>query len=250
MDLSSLHAWGQRGRVSARSFDGRPLGDLHRGSWWLPQAMWAKTPPALGFDRPTGVACCGEGHRDDGVGGPERGSRRRRGAIPRGQQRLSSNACGARPPCATQAGSSRGGRGGPLSVGAGGHVPSGRWPLIPPIRSRRMTTYAAQRRPPVGKRENPPLRARRLSIGLGSFIVALALVVAVGIGWAIAAIPHNGTFFACLTKRTGAIRVINHPKVQCTTGGSSMECQRPGRTTGPTGSPRSRRSGRLERHRQ
>ena len=131
MDLSSLHAWGQRGRVSARSFDGRPLGDLHRGSWWLPQAMWAKTPPALGLDRPTGVACCGEGHRDDGVGGPERGSRRRRGAIPRGQQRLSSNACGARPPCATQAGSSRGGRGGPLSVGAGGHVPSGRWPPHP-----------------------------------------------------------------------------------------------------------------------
>jgi hypothetical protein len=58
----------------------------------------------------------------------------------------------------------------------------------------------------------------RLSIGLGSFLVALALVVAVGIGSAIAVIPNQGTYYACLTKATGAIKVINYPKVKCAKG--------------------------------
>ena len=58
----------------------------------------------------------------------------------------------------------------------------------------------------------------RLSIGLGSFLVALALVVAVGIGSAIAVIPSQGTYYACLTKKTGAVTVINHPKVKCAKG--------------------------------
>jgi hypothetical protein len=62
------------------------------------------------------------------------------------------------------------------------------------------------------------VRAPRLSIGLGSFLVALALVVAVGVGSAIAIIPSNGTYSACLTKSTGAVEVINYPKVQCTKG--------------------------------
>jgi hypothetical protein len=57
-----------------------------------------------------------------------------------------------------------------------------------------------------------------LSIGLGSFLVALALVVAVGVGSAIAVIPNNGTYSACLTKATGEIRVINYPKVKCAKG--------------------------------
>jgi hypothetical protein len=57
-----------------------------------------------------------------------------------------------------------------------------------------------------------------LSIGLGSFLVALALVVAVGIGSAIAVIPNQGTYYACLTKSTGVVKVINHPKAKCATG--------------------------------
>jgi hypothetical protein len=48
--------------------------------------------------------------------------------------------------------------------------------------------------------------------------VALALVVEVGIGSAIAVIPNNGTYYACLVKKTGAVKVIKYPKVQCPTG--------------------------------
>lgn len=62
------------------------------------------------------------------------------------------------------------------------------------------------------------MRAPRLSIGLGSFLVALALGVAVGISAAIGAIPSDGTYSACLTKATGEIRVINYPKVKCVKG--------------------------------
>jgi hypothetical protein len=56
------------------------------------------------------------------------------------------------------------------------------------------------------------------AVGLGSFLVALALVVAVGVGSAIAVIPNNGTYYACLVKKTGAVTVINYPKVKCATG--------------------------------
>jgi hypothetical protein len=62
------------------------------------------------------------------------------------------------------------------------------------------------------------VRAPRLSIGLGSFLVAVALVVAVGVGSAIAIIPNQGTYYACLTKGTGAVTVINYPKVKCAAG--------------------------------
>jgi hypothetical protein len=73
-----------------------------------------------------------------------------------------------------------------------------------------------------------------LSIGLGSFLVALALVVAVGIGSAIAVIPNNGTYYACLTKKTGAVKVINYPKVKCAKGTQLIKWSQQG-PAGPQG---------------
>jgi hypothetical protein len=78
------------------------------------------------------------------------------------------------------------------------------------------------------------MRAPRLSIGLGSFLVALALVVAVGIGSAIAVIPNNGTYYACLVKSTGAVKVINYPKVKCATGQKLLKWSQQG-PAGPQG---------------
>ncbi len=79
------------------------------------------------------------------------------------------------------------------------------------------------------------MKAPRLSIGLGSFLVALALVVAVGIGSAIAVIPNQGTYYACLTKSSGAVKVINYPKVQCATGTRLIKWNTKG-PAGPQGS--------------
>jgi hypothetical protein len=78
------------------------------------------------------------------------------------------------------------------------------------------------------------VRAPRLSIGLGSFLVALALVVAVGVGSAIAVIPNQGTYYACLTKSTGAIKVINYPKVKCAKGTQLIKWSQQG-PAGPQG---------------
>jgi hypothetical protein len=78
------------------------------------------------------------------------------------------------------------------------------------------------------------MRSPRLSIGLGSFLVALALVVAVGIGTAIAVIPNQGTYYACLTKSTGAIKVINYPKVKCAKGQKLLSWSQQG-PAGPQG---------------
>jgi hypothetical protein len=78
------------------------------------------------------------------------------------------------------------------------------------------------------------MRAPRLSIGLGSLLVALALVVAVGIGSAIAVIPNQGTYHACLTKSTGAIKVINYPKVKCAKGTQLIKWSQQG-PAGPQG---------------
>lgn len=52
-----------------------------------------------------------------------------------------------------------------------------------------------------GEGEVYPMSAPRLDIGLGSFLVVLEFVVAVGTGSAIAVIPINGTYYACLTKK-------------------------------------------------
>jgi hypothetical protein len=47
-------------------------------------------------------------------------------------------------------------------------------------------------------------------------LVAALIVLAVGVGSAIAAIPNgNGTYYACLTKSSGVVRLISYPKVKC-----------------------------------
>ncbi len=43
--------------------------------------------------------------------------------------------------------------------------------------------------------------------------MAVLVVLAIGVGSAIAAIPNDGTYYACLTKSSGALKVINYPKV-------------------------------------
>ena len=50
-------------------------------------------------------------------------------------------------------------------------------------------------------------------------LVAALIVLAVGVGSAIAAIPtRNGTYYACLTKSSGVVRLINYPRVECAKG--------------------------------
>ena len=49
-------------------------------------------------------------------------------------------------------------------------------------------------------------------------VIAILIGLALGVGSAIAAIPDHGTYYACFTKSTGVIKVINYPKVQCATG--------------------------------
>ena len=50
-------------------------------------------------------------------------------------------------------------------------------------------------------------------------VVALLVVLALGAGTVYAAIPNgDGKYYACLTKSTGALKVINYPKVKCATG--------------------------------
>jgi hypothetical protein len=62
------------------------------------------------------------------------------------------------------------------------------------------------------------MHGSRLRPYLLPFVAAL-IVLAVGVGSAIAAIPtRNGTYYACLTKSSGVVRLINYPKVKCATG--------------------------------
>jgi hypothetical protein len=65
-------------------------------------------------------------------------------------------------------------------------------------------------------------------------VVAVLAVLAVGVGSAIAAIPNNGMYYACLTKSTGAIKVINYPKVKCAKGTTLIKWSQQG-PAGPTG---------------
>jgi len=59
----------------------------------------------------------------------------------------------------------------------------------------------------------------RSGLGLGSLLIAVLIVLALGVGTVYAAIPNgNGKYFACFTKSTGAVRLINHPKVTCPSG--------------------------------
>ena len=50
-----------------------------------------------------------------------------------------------------------------------------------------------------------------------SALLAVVLV-APGLDPVTGAIPNNGTYSACLTKATGAVKVINYPKVKCAKG--------------------------------
>ena len=58
------------------------------------------------------------------------------------------------------------------------------------------------------------MRGRLSGRGLLLGVVGL-LMVAVGVGSALGAIPDKGVYNACLTKSTGVIKVINYPKVKC-----------------------------------
>jgi hypothetical protein len=65
-------------------------------------------------------------------------------------------------------------------------------------------------------------------------VVAILIVLAVGVGSAIAAIPNNGTYYACLTKSTGVMEVINYPKVKCAKGTQLIKWSQQG-PAGPQG---------------
>ena len=66
-------------------------------------------------------------------------------------------------------------------------------------------------------------------------LIALLVVLALGAGTVYAAIPNgNGTYYACLTKSSGAVRLINYPKVKCATGERFIKWSQQG-PAGPTG---------------
>lgn len=56
------------------------------------------------------------------------------------------------------------------------------------------------------------MSASRPSVAVGSLLVATLVGLAVGVGSAIAAIPNNGTYVACLTKSSGEVRIIDTPR--------------------------------------
>jgi hypothetical protein len=70
-------------------------------------------------------------------------------------------------------------------------------------------------------------------------LVSGLLLLAVGVGSAIAAVPNaNGKFYACRVSNTGAVRIINYPKVStCPTGQKliSWNAQGPQGAAGPAG---------------
>ena len=66
-------------------------------------------------------------------------------------------------------------------------------------------------------------------------LVALLIVLALGAGTVYAAIPNgNGTYYACLTKSSGMVRLINYPKVKCATGERFIKWSQQG-PAGPAG---------------
>ena len=87
--------------------------------------------------------------------------------------------------------------------------------------------------------------ARRWSVPLLCASVALLAiaVLATGLSPVSGAIPNNGTYSACLTKTTGAVEVINYPKVKCANGRRLIRwsqqgpqgAQGPGGPQGPQG---------------
>ena len=56
--------------------------------------------------------------------------------------------------------------------------------------------------------------APRSPLRLGSLIVAVVIILALGVGTVYAAIPNgNGKYYACYVKDTGVVKLINYPKV-------------------------------------
>ena len=95
-------------------------------------------------------------------------------------------------------------------------------------------------------------------------VVALLVVLALGAGTVYAAIPNgSGTYYACYVKNTGAVRLINYPKVStCPQGqklikwsaragtGGAQGPQGAAGTQGRPGTSRGIRLLQLGRHRQ
>jgi hypothetical protein len=66
-------------------------------------------------------------------------------------------------------------------------------------------------------------------------VIALLVVLALGAGTVYAAIPNGGgTYYACLTKSSGVVRLVNYPKVKCATGERFIKWSQQG-PTGPAG---------------
>ena len=64
------------------------------------------------------------------------------------------------------------------------------------------------------------MSAPRSSLGLGSLLVALVIILALGVGTVYAAIPNgNGTYYACHVKNTGARAAHQLPQGQHLSGG-------------------------------
>ena len=66
-------------------------------------------------------------------------------------------------------------------------------------------------------------------------LIALLVALALGAGTVSAAIPNgSGTYYACLTKSSGVVRLINYPKVKCATGERLIKWSQQG-PQGPAG---------------
>ncbi len=83
------------------------------------------------------------------------------------------------------------------------------------------------------------MSAPRSSLGLGSLLVAVVIVLALGVGTVYAAIPNGtGTYRACLAKNTGTVRLINYPKVSTCPKGEKLiawNAKGPAGAQGPQG---------------
>ena len=83
------------------------------------------------------------------------------------------------------------------------------------------------------------MHASRSRLGLGSLVVAVLIVLALGVGTVYAAIPSgNGKVYACYVTNTGAVKLINYPKVKTCQAGEkliSWNAKGPAGPAGPVG---------------
>jgi len=79
------------------------------------------------------------------------------------------------------------------------------------------------------------MRVPRSNLGLGSLVVAVLIVLALGVGTVYAAIPNsNGKYYACYVKDTGVVKLINFPKVSTCQAGEKLISWN---AKGPAGAP-------------